>query len=1178
MKNKIIPSVILAWLMSNFIFAQHISTFSSLPQSTRDTDFYIPSTHVFQYIIEHGDDLTEGGSFPDVTDFTGYVPISNSSNYGYLSINSEATPGGVTILDIELDGQKGEWVINSSQAVDFSSLAGTISNCSGTVTPWNTIITCEETTSIEVNNKNPDISIDSNGDGYDDLGWAVEIDPATKKVIDQDGGLNGADKLWAMGNFKHENAVIHENKRTVYQGADNTGGEGFLFKFVADREENLSSGNLYVFKGDKQGSGGWIQINNNTIAEQNSTLAQCADVGATNFGGIEDVEIDPIDGLIYFAVKSEDLGDGTLRGVVYRFKDTNPINGAGVENMIIYAGGDTSYNDIPWGNGTDNLVFDDKGNLWVAQDEGGSDIRNYIWVIERGHTQLAPIVKIFARTPLGCEPTGLTFSPDYKYLFMSIQHPASSNNSSSQPDAFGNPKMFDNDVSIVISRMENLNNDLLADKNDIMISQYYHDETTNSKWIEIKNNSNQTIPAGSYFLNRYDDASAAFPLAFEPIPEILAGNVILFKNSQASLPNSVNLGQVQQIETSVCDFDGDDLILISTTPGAICYDNRTDIIGGNPIQNWGKNRSLIRGGNLEDPSKIFNSNSWIVLDSISEINFADPDSNLALGTHSKGATKWNNGSWDSQIPDRTRNVEIIGSYLSGDKFKAYNLMVDAELNFDNGSTNSVVIYNNLTVTQYGTFVIGDKESLVMVNDNAEISGMITKKESSTARNNAYDITYWSSPVENESIGNVFEGVTPDRIFYYDKSKTTSTDPMDFWIIPDLNETMKPGLGYASEGLSGLTEVHDISFSGIPNNGEITYILQGDFGDSDPANDYNLIGNPYPSAIDIDLFFERNAAYLDPGASIDPTAYFWTHTTPLNGETGDYVSTDYAAYNKTGGAGVGDDPPSSNVGSGQGFFVRAIHPGTVVFNNSMRIPDLNFQFFKANNSKSKSLEKDRIWLDLTTNQGGFNQLLIGFLDEATDGFDNGYDALKLEGGNPIGFYSVIDEDKFIIQGLGSFSNDKTVSLGFNSQVAPRTFTINIDQVEGRLKDVEIYLFDKELNETHNLKESSYQFEQINTGEFPNRFTLSFTNTALDIETLNKEMNFTISNSTDGFDIGANEIIEKIKVYDLLGRLLIENTPNKKNFHLDTDRIQTGTILIIESTFINNTVLNKKTIKY
>jgi len=606
MKNKIILSVILAWLMANFIAAQHISTFNSLPPGERDTDFHIPSTHVFQYIIEHGDDLTEGGTFPDVTDFTGYVSVSNSSKYGYLSINSESSPGGVTILDIELDGQKGEWVINNSQAVDFSSVVGTISNCSGTVTPWNTIITCEETTSIELNKKDPSHSLDSNGDSYNDFGWAIEIDPASKRVIDQDGGLDGSDKLWALGNFKHENAVVHKNKKTIYQGADDTKGEGFLFKFVADEEENLSSGNLYVYKGDKQGSGSWIQINNNTVAEQNSTLEQCAIVGATNFGGIEDVEINPKDGLIYFAVKNEDLGEGIVRGVVYRFKDTNPINGAGVENMEIYAGGEVSYNGIPWGNGTDNLVFDNRGNLWVAQDEGGTDIRNYVWVIENGHTQLNPKVKIFALTPMGSEPTGLTFSPDFKYLFMSIQHPNSSNNISNQADAFGNPKAFDKDVPIVIALKENLNNDLLVDNNDIMITQYYHEGNSNSKWIEVKNKSSLTIPAGSYFLTRYNDVNSDYPLISEPIPEMFAGDVILFKNADASLPNSGHLGQALQIETSVCDFDGDDLILISTTPGSICYENRKDRLGENPVRNWGTNRVLIRGGNLENPSKNFN--------------------------------------------------------------------------------------------------------------------------------------------------------------------------------------------------------------------------------------------------------------------------------------------------------------------------------------------------------------------------------------------------------------------------------------------------------------------------------------------------------------------------------------------------------------------------------------------
>ena len=1173
------PSVILVCLFGNILFAQHISTFNTLAPSVPDTDFHIPSTHVFQYIIEEGDNLTDGGVFPNSTDFTGYVPVNNSSKYGYLSINSEAAPGAVTILDIELDGQKGEWIINKSQAVDFSQLVSTLANCSGTVTPWNTIITCEETTSIEVNKKNSAISLDLNADGYDDFGWAIEIDPVTKKVIDQEGGLDGMDKLWAMGNFKHENAAIHNNRRTVYQGADDTKGEGYLFKFVADNAENLSSGDLYVYKGSKQGSGSWIKLKNTTQSEQNSTLAQCAAVNATNFGGIEDVEISPIDGWIYFAVKREDLGGASGFGVVYRFEDSNLTDGTGVENFEIYAGGDVSYNSIPWGDGTDNLVFDNIGNLWVAQDQSGNDKRNYIWVIENGHSPTNSKVKIFARTPIGSEPTGLTFSPDYKYLFMSIQHPSANNDASNQSDAFGNPRTFDKDVSIVIALKENLNNDLLADKNDIMISQYYHDETTNSKWIEIKNNSNQTISAGSYFLNRYADASAGYPLAFEPIPEILAGNVILFKNSAASLPNSANLGQVVQIETSVCDFDGEDIILISTTPGAICYNNRTDIIGENPIQNWGKNRSLIRGGNLEDPNKKFNSNSWIVLDSISDINFADPDSNLALGTHSKGATKWNNGSWDNQIPDRTRNVEIIGPYLSGDKFQAYNLMVDAELNFDNGSTNSVVIYNNLTVSQNGTFTIGDKESLVMVNDHAEISGMITKRESSTSRGDRHDITYWSSPVEDEIIGNVFEGVSPGRIFYYDKLKTTSTNPMDFWITSDSGDQLTSGLGYASEGPTGTTGIHNIKFTGIPNNGEITYSLRGDFSDSDPDNDYNFIGNPYPSAIDIELFFKENAPIEDPNPLIDRTVYFWTHSTPVSNQTGDYVTSDYATYNKTGGVGVGGDAPGSNIGSAQGFFIRAKNSGSILFNNSMRIQDANYQFFKYGLSSKNSKVKDRVWLDLTTDQGGFNRLLIGFLDGATEGVDNGYDALKLDGGNPISFYSLIDNDKFIIQGLSTFSVDKIIDLGFDTELAPRTFTISIGRKEGVLEEVDIYLFDKELNITHDLKKSNYRFEQLNTGNFPDRFTLLFSQNALDIKVIESQINFTIFNTGDNFEIRANEIIDKIRVYDLLGRLLIEHHPGKQNFFLDTNRIKNGTVLIIESTFNNNNLkLNKKTIKF
>jgi len=444
MQKNVLFITILLLVATYQLSAQHISEFSSSTPGDQDTDFHLPATHSFQYIIEHGDPLTEGETLPENCDFTGYVPIDSSSTYGYLSINSESTPGGVTILDIELDESIGKWIINRSEAVDFSSVGGTARNCSGTVTPWGTIISCEET-----------IGVDNNGDGYNDLGWAIEIDPTTKQILDQDGGLEGGDKLWALGNFIHENAVVHQNRRTVYQGVDDS--NGYLFKFVADISENLSSGVLFVYKGSKQGSGNWIQLSNSTATEQNTILAQSASVGATIFSGIEDVEINPIDNKVYLAVKNEDR--------VYRFEDSDPITGTSVMSFETFVGG-MSYEIEdgenlfiePWGTGNDNLVFDDKGNLWVTQDGDN----NYIWMVENGHSQESPKVRIFARTPDGSEPTGITFTPDYRYLFMSIQHPSETNSITSQVDAFGIPRAFNKDVALVIARVENLNNNVTA--------------------------------------------------------------------------------------------------------------------------------------------------------------------------------------------------------------------------------------------------------------------------------------------------------------------------------------------------------------------------------------------------------------------------------------------------------------------------------------------------------------------------------------------------------------------------------------------------------------------------------------------------------------------------------------------------------------------------------------------
>lgn len=165
------------------------------------------------------------------------MPIGSSSEKGYLSISSELTPGGVTVMDVDYNSVTKLWEKSNSKKISFSTVAGTERNCSGTVTPWNTVITCEEEISTS----------DVNQDGRYDIGWCVEIDPAAKTVID---------KRWALGNFKHENIVVHNNKRTVYEGADSN--PGYLYKFVADSPEDLSSGKLYVYKGSKNGTGHWV--------------------------------------------------------------------------------------------------------------------------------------------------------------------------------------------------------------------------------------------------------------------------------------------------------------------------------------------------------------------------------------------------------------------------------------------------------------------------------------------------------------------------------------------------------------------------------------------------------------------------------------------------------------------------------------------------------------------------------------------------------------------------------------------------------------------------------------------------------------------------------------------------------------------------------------------------------
>nr|WP_237732379.1 alkaline phosphatase PhoX [Flavobacterium sp. UGB4466] len=428
----------------------HISCFTSIVPTVQTPKLIIPKQHKYQLILKEGDNYTEGGGFVGgLNDFTGYVAKKtsgvSSSTDGYLSVNHETNPGGVTMAEINYNATTKLWQLTKSRAVDFSSasLVQTIRNCSGGVTPWGTIVTAEE--SVAGN--------DTNGDGYKDYGWLVEIDPVTAQVSSKNAnGTKG--KLWQMGIMNHENVVVNNAGTIAYYGED--GGTHMVYKYTMDTPNNLSSGNLYVLKLDQGITNGnpvtttatWIQVPNKTQADQNNTTSLAESLGGTKFNGIEDVEISPLDGKIYFTAKGLDK--------VYRMKD----NGTTASEVEIFVGGGSTVYTLhttdgvkteSWGDGNDNLTFDELGNLWVLQDGG----KNYIWVIAPDHTQANPKVKLFASMPAGSEPTGLTFTPDHKFGFFSIQHPGSGIDK--DVDATGNTIDYrGKSATIVIALKQNL--------------------------------------------------------------------------------------------------------------------------------------------------------------------------------------------------------------------------------------------------------------------------------------------------------------------------------------------------------------------------------------------------------------------------------------------------------------------------------------------------------------------------------------------------------------------------------------------------------------------------------------------------------------------------------------------------------------------------------------------------
>ncbi|BDG60704.1 PhoX family protein [Caldinitratiruptor microaerophilus] len=371
--------------------AQAVS-FNPVPVAT-DKELHLPAGYRYQILMEEDDPTSDGQRFGGMADLTVYLPIYGSE-LGRLWVNHETTPGGGSLLTVARNAD-GTWTVLHSERVDFSAAGGTWNNCAGNVTPWGTVLIAEEYPPQDV--KEIPAGLAANPKLY---GWMVEFDPVTRQVR----------KHFSMGRFSHEGAVVMPDRRTVYMGDDFRG--GLIFKFVADREGDLSSGQLYALDARNRR---WIEIPRDPAA-LGDARRYGLEHGATPFNRPEEIEYNPKDGMLYFA----ETGDNKKQGVE-KYGRIWKLNPQTLELTPFVDGGPGTGLFNP-----DNLAVDGEGNLWIFEDKyeefmppaGAQYGNNHVWVADRTRK-----LKRFATIPLGAEGTGPFFTPDYKTLFFSIQHP-----------------------------------------------------------------------------------------------------------------------------------------------------------------------------------------------------------------------------------------------------------------------------------------------------------------------------------------------------------------------------------------------------------------------------------------------------------------------------------------------------------------------------------------------------------------------------------------------------------------------------------------------------------------------------------------------------------------------------------------------------------------------------------
>lgn len=431
------------------------------------------------------------------------------------------------------------------------------------------------------------------------------------------------------------------------------------------------------------------------------------------------------------------------------------------------------------------------------------------------------------------------------------------------------------------------------------------------------------------------------------------------------------------------------------------------------------------------------------------------------------------------VPTLTDNVEIPNVATQPIVSAATPVAVCNNLTVNAGATLTINSTRQLTadgnVTNNGTVYVNDGGSFIQTQNGTAAhagTGNFVVQRQAVGGFNA-----WSTPVVN--------GTLPgSNGYWYDSTEGTS-DPTDD-NAPDPDPGWFPHSGAMTSG-QGYYAINAglATFTGKANNGTVTYgITQETAATPDlKGTRYNLVGNPYPSAISADQFITDNSGV------IDGSIYFWDDD---NTGPGNYTLDDYATYTKTGvvpnlteGGSNGSGPtPNGNIGSAQGFFVSCTNSGNITFNNAQR-GGSNIQFFRM-----AAPTTQRLWLSINNEALQlFNQTLVAFDEFATDQKDWGMDALKFRGNAAVSIGAIQDNETYVIATYESIPQLGKIIPLMTYVEASATYTFVADTMEG-FDNHHVYLEDLSNGLLYPLTQGdAYSFAITSADEY-NRFQLWF----------------------------------------------------------------------------------------